>query len=103
MGAWYVEAWFWLLIVGIIIFIIGIIFYEIQRSNTVHAWVWIAIILGFALVIFSAIIFLLSSDLIRHRDEVIKEACKKHCGPQSQVQASPLVPPPVVTNVPSAY
>jgi RsiW-degrading membrane proteinase PrsW (M82 family) len=58
---WYREVWLWIGIIGIIIFIAGMIGYEIIRANNpknkTPLWVTILLITGGALVVLSAILF----------------------------------------------
>lgn len=60
--AFYAELWFWLFIVGIILFIIGIIFFDYDRSKTSNStpfWIWAVIILGVVLIIIALIAYIL--------------------------------------------
>jgi predicted membrane channel-forming protein YqfA (hemolysin III family) len=60
--AFYNELWFWLFVVGLLIFIIGIIFYDYDRSrasNETPFWVWALLIFGVLLLIIAVILYAL--------------------------------------------
>jgi predicted membrane channel-forming protein YqfA (hemolysin III family) len=59
----YEEIWFWVFIIGILLFIIGVIFYDYDRntdSNETPFWVWVLLLLGVIMVIISLILYALS-------------------------------------------
>lgn len=60
--AFYGELWFWGFIIGLILFIIGVIFYDYDRNkntNETPFWVWGVIILGVLFIIISLIVYIL--------------------------------------------
>lgn len=60
--AFYTNVWFWVFIIGLIILIIGIIAYFVQRNNgsAISTWVYVLLILGVGLAILGLIFWLVT-------------------------------------------
>ena len=61
---WYTETWFWLIIVGLIIFLIFALIYETSKNIASVWWTWIPIILGILLIIIGIITYFMYRDKI---------------------------------------
>lgn len=60
--AFYGELWFWAFIIGIILFIIGVIFYDYDRNKNeteTPFWVWALIVLGIVFLIVGLVVYIL--------------------------------------------
>lgn len=58
--AFYEELWFWILAVGLLLFVLGVIFYDYDRNastNQTPYWVWALLVLSIVLIIISIIIY----------------------------------------------
>jgi len=58
----YAELWFWLFIVGIILFAIGAAFFDYDRNksgNDTPWWIWAVLILGMLFLIVGLIVYVL--------------------------------------------
>jgi hypothetical protein len=69
----YQEFWFWIFIIGLILFIISIIVYELTKNNAsgVNVWFWITFSLAFGLIVISILTYVFSpdyevSDIVRY-------------------------------------
>ena len=59
---WVSSLWFWGFIIGLILFIIGVSFFDYDRNkntNSTPFWVWGLIILGVIFIIVSLILYIL--------------------------------------------
>jgi len=60
--AFYGELWFWAFIVGLILFFVGVIFYDYDRTrntNETPAFVWIILVLGIVFLIVGLLTYIL--------------------------------------------
>lgn len=60
--AFYGELWFWALIVGLILFFVGVIFYDYDRTrntNETPSFVWILLVLGIVFLIIGLLTYIL--------------------------------------------
>ncbi len=58
----YAELWFWSFIIGLVLFIIGVVFYDYDRNrndNETPFWVWGLIVLGIVFLIVGLIVYIL--------------------------------------------
>lgn len=61
--AFYATLWFWAFIIGIVLFVIGIVFYDYDRNRTDNPtpfWVWTLIVLGIVFLIVGLLIYVLT-------------------------------------------
>lgn len=60
--AFYGELWFWAFIIGLVLFIIGVIFYDYDRNrkeSQTPFWVWVLIVLGIVFLIVGLLMYIL--------------------------------------------
>ena len=57
MASVYQEPWFWVIIIGFIIFLVGAILYEFYRKRSTPWWVILILGLGVLLAIIGAIMY----------------------------------------------
>jgi hypothetical protein len=70
----YLEVWFWGFIIGLLLFILGILFYDYDRSVTTNdtpIFVWILIGTGIVFLLVSLVVYILETP------SPIQRCCKK--------------------------
>ena len=60
----YAQAWFWMFLIALILFIIALIGYEINSANRVPMWVWVLFFLSLLLMILAFIIYAIMQGAI---------------------------------------
>jgi heme A synthase len=70
----YLEVWFWGFIIGLLLFILGVLFYDYDRSTTTNdtpIFVWILIGTGIVFLLVSLAVYILETP------SPIQRCCKK--------------------------
>lgn len=65
--AFYAELWFWSFLIGLLLFFIGVIFYDYDRNrntNETPSFVWILLILGIAFLIVGLLSYILTEPSV---------------------------------------
>ena len=98
--AFYTQAWFWLIIVAIILFIVAVIGYEINRTTTVPMWVWAVFFLSIALFLVAILVYAFTDTSVTS----IPIPAMTPTYPPGMLQAAPpsLCPPGVPQAAPSS-
>jgi hypothetical protein len=58
MGQAYLEIWFWLLIIGVILFLSAMIGYEVGDVPDVAIWVWVLMTVGLVMIVIAIFMYI---------------------------------------------
>lgn len=99
---WWKQGWFWLLIVGLMIFIIFSLVYEMTKDGKPTTWLWVFIFFSIILIIVGAILYFMNRDItayipsqqcyqeIKIPRSLVKPICPEKCAPSPAIAPTPV-------------